>query len=182
MVAIRQPIRIERPRSGQASDQALPGALEAALAILIGLGCLAARLVNLDRYSGSYPEGIRAEQLLLMAAGFRPFRDIFSDQGPWLLQALYPGYLLLGGRLEGVRIGVVLASLVGLAGLYWVLRQVAGPPGGLAALGLLALSPIYLQFSRLAVAEVLALAPAILALACAVRFGRTRSERWLYGA
>jgi len=24
-----------------------------------------------------------------MAHGFRPLRDIFSDQGPWLLQVLY---------------------------------------------------------------------------------------------
>src|SRR6266487_1991473 len=113
MVAIRQPVRIERLRPGPASDQALPRSLEAALAFLIGLGCLAARLVNLDRYTGSYPEGIRAEQLMLMASGFRPFRDIFSDQGPWLLQTLYPGYVLFGGSLIGVRIGVVLASLVG---------------------------------------------------------------------
>src|SRR5436190_10021577 len=182
MVAVGQRISIERPRSGQTSHQDLAGAFEAALAILIGLGCLAARLVNLDRYTGSYPEGIRAEQLLLMASGFRPFRDIFSDQGPWLLQALYPGYVLLGGSLIGVRVVVVLASLVGLGAIFWLLRQVAGPPAGLAALVLLALSPLYLQFSRLAVAEVLALAPAMVALGCALRFASCPKARWVLAA
>src|ERR671928_85612 len=103
MVAVRQRIRIEGRQPGQASEQALPRPLEAAVAILIGLGCLAARLVNLDRYTGSYPEGVRAEQLLLMALGFRPFRDIFSDQGPWLLDALYPGVAVFGPTLVGVR-------------------------------------------------------------------------------
>ena len=153
--------------------------LELTAALVVGLGCLAARLVNIDRYSGSYPEGIRAEQLLLMAAGFRPFHDIFSDQGPWLLQTLYPGYALLGGTLAGVRSGVVVASLIGLAGVYWTVRQLAGPLGAFASVLLLALSPIYLQFSRLAVAEVLALAPAILAVACALRFAARPADRWL---
>src|ERR687888_2206644 len=182
MVAVRHPTSVDPPTPGRASHRASPRSVEVALAIPVGLACLVARLVNLDRYSGSYPEGIRAEQLLLMAAGFRPFRDIFSDQGPWLLQALYPGYVLLDGSLIGVRIVVVLASLVGLSALYWVLRQVAGPPAGLAALVLLGLSPLYLQFSRLAVAEVLALAPAMVALGCALRFASCPKARWLLAA
>lgn len=174
----------ERPAARVPADlrpgrAALPRRVELGLAIALAAGCIAARLVNLGRYTGSYPEGIRAEQLLLMAAGFRPFGDIFSDQGPWLLQALYPGYVLFGGSLVGVRAVVVLASLVGLAGMYWVGRQVGGAVGGLVAVLLLGLSPIYLQFSRLAVAEVLALAPAVLAVGCALRFQRRPGDRWL---
>lgn len=157
-----------------------PRRLEIGWLSIIALACLATRVVNIDRYTGSYPEGIRAEQLFLMAAGFRPFQDIFSDQGPWLLQVLYPGYLLFGGSLVGVRSMVVVASLVGLIGLYWLLRRTTGPVAALAGIVMLGLSPIYLQFSRLAVAEVLALAPAILALGCALRFGQHHAARWLY--
>src|SRR5439155_18589354 len=113
------------------------------------------------------------------AAGFQPFRDIFSDQGPWLLQALYPGYRLLGGSLLGVRADVVLGSLVGLAALYWVMRQLTGMAGAVAVVVLLGISPLYLQFSRIAVAEVLAAAPAILALGCALRSVRSAGSRWL---
>jgi hypothetical protein len=171
----------ERAQSTETFPQVRkPGRLEMGCLAFVGLGCLATRVINIDRYTGSYPEGIRAEQLLLMAAGYRPFQDIFSDQGPWLLQALYPGYVIFGGSLVGVRAMVVVASLTGLAGLYWVLRQLAGPIAGLAGVMMLGLSPIYLQFSRLAVAEVLALAPAILALACAFRFRQQHAVRWVY--
>lgn len=177
LVAERPAARV--PDAAPTGRAALPARFELPLAVLLGAGCLAARLVNIDRYTGSYPEGIRAEQLLLMAAGFRPFSDIFSDQGPWLLQALFPGYALLGGSLAGVRAVVVLASLVGLGGMYWIGRLLGGPAGALAGLVLLGLSPIYIQFSRLAVAEVLALAPAILAVGGALRFQRRPSDRWL---
>src|SRR5438876_4525372 len=154
MAGISLSVPLERARVTPVKRMTLPWRLEAALAGLLGAGCVVARLVNLGLYTGSYPEGIRAEQLLLMAAGFQPFRDIFSDQGPWLLQGLYPGYRLLGGSLIGVRADVVVGSLVGLVGLYWVLRQLAGPVGALASVMLLGISPLYLQFSRIAVAEV----------------------------
>jgi len=62
---------------------------------ILGLMALALwlRVPNLDAYTGSFDEGIRAEQLLLMSAGYRPFRDIFASQGPLLLDLLYPFYL-----------------------------------------------------------------------------------------
>jgi hypothetical protein len=158
------------------------GALEAALASLILSVAVLTRWQGLDLYTGSYPEGIRAEQLLLMAHGFRPLRDIFSDQGPWLLQVLYPGYILLGGTLVAVRITVVVASIVGLLATSWVARQASGRWAGLTALLLLTLSPIYLQFSRISVAELLAVAPATLALGCAVRRRAGGNCAWLFAA
>jgi hypothetical protein len=152
------------------------------LAALLGGLALAGRLYNLDRYSGSYPEGIRAEQLMLMAAGFRPFQDIFSDQGPWLLQALYPGFWLFGGTLVGVRAVVVAASLVGLCAAAWIGCLLAGRAGGLAVFALLMLSPIYLEFSRLALAEVLAVGPALLAVGCGLRYAAAPGRGWLLAA
>lgn len=149
---------------------------------LLSVIALATRVVNLDRYSGSYPEGVRAEQLLLMSLGYRPFRDIFSDQGPWLLDVLYPGFALFGPNLVGVRAVVVAASLVGLAATGWLAYRFGGPLAGLASLGLLVASPTYLKFSRLSVAEPVALAAALLALVAAVRFGDSGRGRWLVGA
>jgi hypothetical protein len=143
---------------------------------------VATRLINLDRYSGSYPEGVRAEQLLLVSAGFRPFKEIFSDQGPWLLQALYPGFLLAGETLFGARITVALASMLGLLAVLWIARQAAGTLAGLTAQGLLVASPTYLQFGRLSVAEELALAPALLALGCGLRFRAAGGVGWMAAA
>src|SRR4051794_24196993 len=125
--------------------------LAEAAAVLGLLGvALSLRVTNLDAYTGSFDEGIRAEQLLLMARGYRPFRDIFASQGPLLLDLLYPFYLAFGQTLTAARAGVVICSVVALIGAGWTARRVAGPAAGLAALVILALSPTFLDGSRLA--------------------------------
>lgn len=156
-----------------------------ALAALLGVA-LALRVFDLEGPRSSFPdlfdEGIRAEQLLLMERGFRPFRDIYTAQGLLLLDLLYPFYVLFGGTLGAIRLGVGLLSVVGLAGVWWSVRQVTGPIGGLAALLLLSASGAYLEGSRLALAEVPSLAPCLWALGCAVRWRRGGRAGWLYAA
>src|SRR5439155_14278831 len=123
-------------RRGLATDLLLLGPV-----LLLALGL---RLVNLGAYSGLFDEGIRAEQLFLMGQGYRPFKEIFAAQGPLLLDALYPLYALFGALVDhplvGVRLVAVSYSLIGLCGLYWVGRQLAGRAGGLASALLLGLS------------------------------------------
>lgn len=148
---------------------------------ILGLLALALwlRLPNLDAYTGSFDEGIRAQQLLLMAAGYRPFRDIFASQGPLLLDLLYPFYLAFGQTLTAARGGVVVCSVVALLGAGWTARLIAGPVAGLAALLLLAISPSFLEGSRLALAEVPTLAPSLLALGCLLAYRRNGDRRLL---
>src|SRR5581483_10864659 len=122
------------------------------------------RLLSLDAYTGSFDEGIRAEQLLLMAAGYRPFRDIFASQGPLLLDLLYPFFAAFGQTLAAARMGVVICSIVALVGAWWIARLATGPLGGLAAVVILGLSRVFLEGSRLALAEVPTIAPALLAI------------------
>src|SRR6266516_3500783 len=124
------------------------------LAALCGLLLFAAqlRLANVEHFSGSFDEGIRMEQLLLMERGYRPYRDIFASQGPLLLDLLYPLYMLFGGTLGAARLGVSLLSLVGLVGAWWAGRAL-GPLVGLGTAALLSVSPGYLENSRLALAE-----------------------------
>jgi hypothetical protein len=155
-----------------------------ALLVPLLLAALAMRLVNLGAYSGLFDEGIRAEQLFLMRQGFRPFRDIFAAQGPLLLDSLYPLYRLfdwlVDPALVAVRLVPVAFSLVGLAGLFWLGVQLAGRLGGFLAGLVLLGSPLYLEGSRLALAEVPALAPAILALGAALRYQARGDRRWLW--
>ncbi|MBA2447085.1 MAG: glycosyltransferase family 39 protein, partial [Chloroflexi bacterium] len=143
----------------------------------------AMRVTDLEGARSNFPdlfdEGIRVEQLFLMSQGFRPYRDIYAAQGPLLLDTLYPFYRLFGETLGAVRLGVGLLSLVGLVGAYLVARELGGRFGGLLACGLLALSPPYLEGSRLALAEVPSIAPALLALAFALRYRGGGSRRWL---
>src|SRR5687768_1468993 len=159
-----------RPRSSNgASCRVLEGV---ALAGVLGLA-LWLRAPNLDAYTGSFDEGIRSQQLFLMAAGYRPFRDIFASQGPLLLDLLFPFYLAFGQSLAAARSGVVACSLVALVGAWWIGRFAAGPAAGLAAAVILALSPSFLEGSRLALAEVPTIAPSLLALGCLLAYRRS---------
>lgn len=162
-----------RPTWAEASE-AIGAALLFALAV-------AMRLVNPSVYSGLFDEGIRAEQLFLMSAGYRPFRDIFAAQGPLLLDLLHPWFVLFGQDLAAARWSVGVYSLVGLVGAYWLARLVGGPLAALTTLLLLVLSPLYLEGSRIALAEVPALAPAAFAVGAAVTYARGGSRRWLVG-
>jgi hypothetical protein len=147
---------------------------------LLALAMVALRLrtTNLDAYTGSFDEGIRVQQLLLMAAGYRPFQDIFASQGPLLLDLLYPFYLLFGQTLTAARAGVVVCSAVALLGGWWIARQAAGPAAGLAAVLLLGISPTFLEGSRLALAEVPTIAPALLAIGGLLAY-HASGRRWL---
>src|SRR5207248_2770363 len=60
-----------------------------------------------------------------------------------------------------------------------VARALGGPVGGATAALLVTLSPTYLRNSRQALAEVPALAPAILAVAAALEYQRSGRRLWL---
>src|SRR4051812_34781495 len=166
---------IPRPQS---PALALPRAhrswLPLGVVLLVAVGL---RLANLGAYSGSFDEGVRAGQLFLMGRGFRPFRDIFASQGVLLLDLLYPFFLAGGQTLIAIRFGVVILSLVGLAGIYQAAAALAGRWAGVAAVALLTLSPLYLAGSRLALAEVPSLAPGLLGLAAALRYQQSGRRR-----
>ena len=111
--------------------------VEAGAALLLLAVAVAMRTVNLGVYSGLFDEGIRVEQLFLMSAGYRPFRDIFAAQGPLLLDLLHPWFVLFGQDLVAARLSVGVYSLIGLGGAYWLARLVGGPIAAVTALTLL---------------------------------------------
>jgi hypothetical protein len=137
------------------------------------------RLVRLSGTSGDLDEGIRGIQLLLMSAGYRPMQEIYSSQGPLLLDMLYPLYRLFGETLGAARLAIGVYSLFGIVGVYVAARAVGGPVAGTVAALLLTFSPNYLRNSRQALAEVPALAPAILAVAAAFEYQRSGRRIWL---
>jgi hypothetical protein len=173
------PERPERHLPVGPSTSSMRMLAEAGGLALILLFALRMRLWDLDAYTGSFDEGIRSQQLLLMSAGYRPFREIFASQGPLLLDLLYPFYALFGETLAAARVGVVVCSMVALAGAWWVGRLAAGPLAGLAATAILALSPTFLEGSRLALAEVPTIAPGLLAIAATLAYRQTNRRCWL---
>jgi MFS family permease len=137
------------------------------------------RLANIGSYSGKGDEGIRAEQLLLMAAGFRPVKEVFASQGPLSLDIFYPFYLLLGQTLAGARLAVVVSSILAILAVFWTARLVGGPVAGWLAAVLLIASPTFLKNSRLALVEIPAILPAIVALGAALAYQQRGERRWL---
>jgi hypothetical protein len=157
--------------------------LEALALLVLLLLALMPRLHDLAGARGGaelLDEGIISEQLMLMAHGFRPFRDISTWQGLLLLDLLFPFYQLFGGTLGAARLGVGALSLVGIVGVWWSARQVSGAIGGLAAALLLVASLPFLEGSKLVLAEVPSLVPCIWAIGCAVRWHRRGSPSWLF--
>jgi predicted membrane-bound mannosyltransferase len=159
------------------------------LIVLLALA-IPTRVLNLEAFAGKFDEGIRGTQLMLMAAGYRPFRDIFASQGPLSLDIFYPTYMLFGQTLGAARMAPAIFSVVGVIVAAWTARQAAGaastPSAGLAAGAtaglLLTVSPIFLKNSRLALVEVPSLVPAIAAVGMALAYGRGGDRRWLAGA
>ena len=150
------------------------------LAVLLVVAvALPMRLANIGSYSGKGDEGIRAEQLLLMAAGFRPVKEVFASQGPLSLDVFYPFYLALGQTLAGARLAVVVASILAILATYWTARVAGGQLGGWLAAAFLIASPTFLKNSRLALVEIPAILPAIVALGAALAYQRHRERRWL---
>jgi hypothetical protein len=140
------------------------------------------RLANIGSYSGKGDEGIRAEQLLLMAAGFRPVKEVFASQGPLSLDVFYPFYLLLGETLAGARLAVVVWSVLAIVATYWTAKLAGGSLGGWLAAALLIASPTFLKNSRLALVEIPAILPAIVALGAALAYQQRGERRWLIAA
>ncbi|MCC7105092.1 MAG: glycosyltransferase family 39 protein, partial [Chloroflexi bacterium] len=146
---------------------------------------LAVRLWQLSQFDPSsfgneYDEGIRMGQLLLMSDGYRPFRDIYASQGPLLLDYYYPFYALFGATVAAARLGALLASGVSLVALALIAREVGSRGAAFAALLLAATSPLHLEHSRLALAELPSITPTLLAVYLLFRFNREARPRDLH--
>jgi len=120
----------------------------APLILALAVVALVLRLWPLGGYATDYQdEGAYWQSLRSMAAGHHLFSEVFSSQPPFFLLGLFPFYALLGQTLVAARLGVVLYSLLGLAGLYYIARATGGRAAALLALALLIVDPLYLNAS-----------------------------------
>ena len=149
-----------------------------ALAALM-VGALVPRLVGIANDTDLGDEGNRGLQLRMMAAGFRPVSEVYASQGPLSLVVFYPLYVLFGSDIVAARLAVVVYGVAGLLATVCLGWAVGGPTAGIAAGLLLALSPIYLEYSRLALVEVPSLAPTLAALVALAAYRAGGRRRWL---
>ena len=174
-------VAIAGPTIGQGARVRVNWLLAVEAVLLIGLLWLAltVRLTGLADHTDLSDEGIRGVQMRLLAAGFKPVTEIYASQGPLSLWLFYPSVALFGPEIVVARLTVVASSLVVLAASVWLARLAAGPIAGLAAGAVLAVSPVFLDNSRLAFVEVPSIAPTVLGLVGILLFRRFGQRGWL---
>ncbi len=124
---------------------------EAILVVGLFVLALALRLWNLEYFPGIFgDEGERGTDARAIMEG-RP--DLIFGTGWWAVPNLYFYWIawmlrIFGDNMVGDRMPSVIASLVTIWAVYRIGRLLWGPRAGLLAGALLAVSPLWLQFSR----------------------------------
>ncbi len=114
-----------------------------------------------------YDEGVYWQSLRAMGSGYHLYQNIFYSQPPFFLLSIFPTYMLFGQTLWSARLGIALVSLIGFVGAFLLGSALSGRIGGLAALLLLLIDPLYLQQSQTLQAEAPFVAFALLAVGAA---------------
>ena len=114
-----------------------------------------------------YDEGVYWQSLRAMGSGYHLYQNIFYSQPPFFLLSIFPTYMLFGQTLWAARLGIALVSLLGFVGAFLLGTALSGRIGGLAALLLLLIDPLYLQQSQTLQAEAPFVAFALLAVGAA---------------
>src|ERR1700730_8400018 len=135
-------------------------------AVPVGIGFVAAEAIVLTAPVGD-DEGVYWQSLRALARGEPLFSSVFASQPPGFYYAFLPFYGF-AHSLTGLRVGVLLFGLVGLAATYVAGRLLAGEMAGLVALVLAATSPVYLHQSAVLQADGPAVALSTVAVALAL--------------
>jgi 4-amino-4-deoxy-L-arabinose transferase-like glycosyltransferase len=109
-------------------------------ALLAAAGLVYARSLHTR---ANFDEGVYLASLDALRHGQALGTQVDIPQPPGFYLLLQGIALVLGNSLTGVRVGFLLIALLGLAAAYAIGRRLGGPPGGLAAAGLLAVTAPY---------------------------------------
>jgi hypothetical protein len=110
--------------------------------------------------------------------GYHLFTQVFSAQPPLLFISLAGGMSAFSDSISGARVVEVAFGGLGLVSSAWIGWLLAGEVGAGVATLLLAISPLYLIYSRAVEAEGPMMALVTLGLACALAYYRSGRE-WL---
>ncbi len=136
--------------------------------LFLGIGVwMRLRDLGLPFDRDGYDEGVYWQSLRAMGSGYHLYQNIFYSQPPFFLLSIFPTYMLFGQTLWSARLGIALVSLIGFIGAFLLGTALSGRIGGLAALLLLVIDPLYLQQSQTLQAEAPFVAFALLAVGTA---------------
>jgi len=121
------------------------------VALAIAIGTCVAGLNEI--FDVDYDEGVYWQTLRAMSAGYHLYGQIFCSQPPLFLVSIYPFYALFGSTIVSARVGVAALSLLGLAGAYLMGNALSGRVGGITALVILIVTPIWIAQSHVLQAD-----------------------------
>lgn len=150
------------------------------LAVPLGFFVLVYSFVPLiDQFQVDMDEGIELMKALLYARGYALYSEIWSNQMPLFTMALAGVFRLFGEDVLVGRILVLAFSSLLLWSAFDILRTSWGPVHALAGTILIALSPIYVEPSVLAMGGLPAVCLALLSLNLLIYWHRGRGKLWL---
>ena len=138
-----------------------------ALAALLGVAAFLFSLGLDDRTN--YDEGVYLASLDALRHGQELGRDVFASQPPGFYVLLRLLGLFAGRSIEGIRVGMLVLALVGVAAAFVLGRELAGRFAGVAAAALVIAAPPYAAEAPRVQADMPAVALALVALAIAAR-------------
>jgi hypothetical protein len=111
----------------------------AALAVIVAAHVV---LLTVLLHTGTtFDEGVYLLSLDALGHGQALGRDVFTSQGPVFYVILRAIGAVFGVSVTGVRLGVVTLDALGAVFAFVLGRRVAGPLGGLACAGMIAIAP-----------------------------------------
>ena len=131
---------------------------------------------GLDRPT-NYDEGVYLASLDALRHGQSLGTDVFASQPPGFYVLLRLLGAFAGRSVDGIRIGMLVVALVGVAAAYAVGRRAVGIAGGIAAGALVIAAPPYAAEASRVAADVPSVALSLAALAVAV-LGLDRRSTW----
>lgn len=89
----------------------------------------------------TFDEGVYLLSLQELRHGLALGREVFTSQGPGFYVLLQAIGAVFGVTVSGVRLGIVTLDAIGAVFAFLLGRRVAGPLGGLACAGMIAIAP-----------------------------------------
>jgi 4-amino-4-deoxy-L-arabinose transferase-like glycosyltransferase len=134
----------------------------AALAVIIAAQVVL--LTVLLHTRTTFDEGVYLLSLDELRHGQALGREVFTSQGPAFYVILQAIGAVFGVTVSGVRLGIVTIDALGAVFAFLLGRRVAGPLGGLACAGMLAIAPKMGDFGGRVFADQCAMVVVVLAL------------------
>jgi len=130
-------------------------------------------------FEWSIDEGMYLMRARMAANGFPLYDAIWFNHPPLLVQLVQLAFDRFGESVAVARLVALAFGALGVVAVGLTARELAGWPAGIAAAVAVAIAPLYCSLARAVMSSLPALAAATMALALALRYGRTGRRRWL---